>query len=121
MPDGLWKHCTGEAVVFATAANTVFGRVAMLTERLYLEPSPLQRELTNTTHVIAAVAVSIGVVFFLAGNLTGRLPVKDSFLFGVGMLVALVPEGLLPTVTLALALGVQRMAHQTPLSNGCHR
>lgn len=106
---------TGEAVVFATAGNTVFGRVAMLTERLYLEPSPLQRELTNTTHVIAAVAVSIGIVFFLAGNLTGRLPVKDSFLFGVGMLVALVPEGLLPTVTLALALGVQRMAHQNAI------
>src|SRR3990172_7549514 len=106
---------SGEGVVFATGKETAFGSVALLAERLYLEPSPLQRELTRTAHVIAAVAVSIGLTFFLAGNLSERLSANDSFLFGVGILVAIIPEGLLPTVTLALALGVQRMGRQNAI------
>ncbi|MBI2912748.1 MAG: cation-transporting P-type ATPase [Chloroflexi bacterium] len=106
---------TGEAVVFATAAETVFGQVAALTERLYLEPSPLQRELARTARVIAAVAIAIGVIFFAAGSTTEELSTKDAFLFGVGILVALIPEGLLPTVTLSLAWGVQRMARQNAI------
>src|SRR3972149_3106706 len=106
---------TGEGIVFATAAATAFGSVAALTERLYLEPSPLQREVAVTARIIAAVAITIGVVFFLAGTATERLPTRDSFLFGVGILVAIIPEGLLPTVTLALALGVQRMGHRNAI------
>ena len=106
---------TGEGVVFATAADTVFGKVAALTHRLYLEPSPLQRELATTARAIAAVAITIGVVFFLAGSTTERLSTRDSFLFGVGILVAIIPEGLLPTVTLALALGVQRMGRRNAI------
>lgn len=100
---------SGEAVVFATGGATAFGRVAELAERVYLAPSPLQRELTLTAHAIAGLAMALGLGFFLTGELTGRLALKDSFIFGVGILVAVVPEGLLPTVTLALALGVQRM------------
>lgn len=99
----------GEGLVFATGRATAYGAVAELTERVYLEASPLQRELALTARAIAAVAITIGLVFFLAGNATGRLTAKDSFIFGVGILVAIVPEGLLPTVTLALALTVQRM------------
>lgn len=102
----------GEGVVFATGRNTVFGRMATLTERLYLEPSPLQRQLTSTAHTIAAVAIAIGLVFFAGGEITGRLSTKDSFTFGLGILVAIIPEGLLPTVSLALALAVQRMAQR---------
>jgi Ca2+-transporting ATPase len=100
---------SGEGVVFATGGGTVFGKITQLTQALHLEPSPLQRELTATAHAIAAVAISIGLIFFLSGRFTERLSAKDSFIFGVGILVAIVPEGLLPTVTLALALAVQRM------------
>jgi magnesium-transporting ATPase (P-type) len=106
---------TGEGIVFATAAATEFGKVAALTQRLYLEPSPLQRELAVTARIIAAVAMTIGVMFFLAGSATERLSTRDSFLFGVGILVAVIPEGLLPTVTLALALGVQRMGRRNAI------
>ena len=100
---------SGEGVVFATGGRTVFGQITELTQALYLEPSPLQRELATTARAIAAIAISIGLVFFLSGSFTERLSTKDSFIFGVGILVAIVPEGLLPTVTLALALAVQRM------------
>jgi magnesium-transporting ATPase (P-type) len=101
---------SADGVVFATGASTSFGRVATLAERLYLEPSPLQRELGVTARVIAAVAVGIAITFFAVGGLTQRTSLEDSFIFGLGILVAIIPEGLLPTVTLALAAGVQRMA-----------
>ena len=47
----------------------------------------------------------------------------ESFIFAMGMIVAFVPEGMLPTVTLSLAMGVQRMAKRnalikTPLGGG---
>jgi Ca2+-transporting ATPase len=103
---------SGEGVVFATGERTVFGKITQLTQALHLEPSPLQRELAATAHAIAAVAISIGLIFFVSGRFTERLSAKDSFIFGVGILVAIVPEGLLPTVTLALALAVQRMGRQ---------
>ena len=106
---------SGEAIVFATAKGTEFGRVAELTERVYLEPSPLQRELALTARTIALIAVTVGLAFFLVGATTGRLSNKDSFIFGVGILVAIVPEGLLPTVTLSLALTVQRMGRHNAI------
>lgn len=106
---------SGVAVVFATGAATAFGQVAALTERLRIEPSPLQKELAATAHTIAFVALVVGAVFVAAGSLTERLSQKDAFIFGLGILVALIPEGLLPTVSLALALGVQRMARRNAI------
>jgi magnesium-transporting ATPase (P-type) len=106
---------TAEAVVFATGASTAFGQVAVLTGELRLEASPLQKELAFTARTIAVVAITVGVLFIAAGSLTGRLSEKDAFVFGLGILVALIPEGLLPTVSLSLALGVQRMAHQNAI------
>ncbi len=106
---------SGEGVVFATGKDTVFGGVAHLTEGLHLEPSPLQRELASAAHIIAGVAISVGVTFFAAGYLTESLSTRDAFVFALGILVAIIPEGLLPTVSLALALGVQRMAHRNAI------
>jgi calcium-translocating P-type ATPase len=101
---------SGEALVFATGGGTAFGQVAALTQQLRIEASPLQKELAVTARTIAVVAVIVGTICVSAGSLTGRLTEKDAFIFGLGILVALIPEGLLPTVSLALALGVQRMA-----------
>ena len=106
---------TAEAVVFATGGRTVFGQVAALTERLYLETSPLQRELGRTARTIALVAVAIALIFIAIGSFTERLSSRDAFIFGLGILVALIPEGLLPTVTLSLAHGVQRMARRNAI------
>ena len=58
---------------------------------------------------IASIAVGVGASFFAVSLLVGT-PARDGFLFAVGVTVALVPEGLLPTVTLSLAMGAQRMA-----------
>ena len=72
-------------------------------------PSPLALELDRLVRVIAFVAVAVGSVFLIIALLVG-IRLTDGFLFALGVTVALVPEGLLPTVTLSLAIGAQRMA-----------
>ncbi|WP_441350913.1 P-type ATPase, partial [Streptomyces sp. b94] len=61
--------------------------------------------------LIAAVAVAMGMVFLVVGVAVG-LPLTDSLTFAIGLLVANVPEGLLPTITLALAVGVRSLARR---------
>jgi magnesium-transporting ATPase (P-type) len=106
---------TGRAVVFATGMETEFGGIAHLTLSLEEELSPLQREINRMTRVVTVLAVSIGVLFFVLSVAVVHRQVHAGFIFAVGMVVAFVPEGLLPTVTLALAMGVQRMARRNAL------
>ncbi len=104
----------GKAVVFATGMRTEFGRIAHLTQTTPKAESPLQREIARLSRWIALLALVLGVLFFFIGDAAG-LPFWDKFLFAIGIVVANVPEGLLPTVTLALAMGAQRMARRNAL------
>jgi calcium-translocating P-type ATPase len=104
--------CTGgqaRALVFATGMQTELGRIAALSERVEREESPLERQVRRVAKLIAVVAVGIGLAFLPLGLLAG-LPFHDALIFAVGLLVANVPEGLLPTITLALAVGVRALA-----------
>jgi calcium-translocating P-type ATPase len=110
--------CTaGEAVgvVFATGMATQLGRIAALSQRVKAEVSPLQVQVNRAAWLIAAVAVGAGVAFLAVGTTIAGLPVDDALTFAIGLLVANVPEGLLPTITLALAVGVRRMARRRAL------
>ncbi|HET6718399.1 MAG TPA: cation-transporting P-type ATPase, partial [Rhodocyclaceae bacterium] len=102
------------AVVYATGMNTEFGRIAHLTQTVGEADSPLQREIRRVSTLVAGLALSLGLVFFVAGQAIG-MPFWVSFMFAIGIIVANVPEGLLPTVTLALALATQRMARRNAL------
>lgn len=104
-----------KGVVFATGKNTEFGRIASLTQTIKEEPSPLQKEMVWVTKVVAFLAITMGIIFSLLGYFLTNLSGFDSFLFAIGIIVANVPEGLLPTVSLSLALGVQRMAEKNAL------
>jgi P-type Ca2+ transporter type 2C len=106
---------TGRAVVFATGMDTEFGKIARLTQSLGNAPSPLQKEMAGVTRTVSTIAVSVGLLFFVLAIMTGGMNLAEGFIFGLGMIVAFVPEGLLPTVTLALAMGVQRMARRHAL------
>ncbi|MET9881829.1 cation-transporting P-type ATPase [Streptomyces sp. NPDC006430] len=99
------------AIVFATGDHTELGRIAALSQRTLRDPSPLERQVKKVAWLIAGVAVAMGVVFLLLGVVVG-LPLTDSLMFAIGLLVANVPEGLLPTITLALAVGVRVLARQ---------
>lgn len=106
---------TGRAVVFATGMETEFGRIAHLTQSLEEEQSPLQKEMVHVTRVVTFVAVGVGLLFFLLMFALTGVTLAASFIFALGMIVAFVPEGMLPTVTLALAKGSQRMAQRNAL------
>lgn len=103
------------ALVLATGMDTGFGRIARLTRDLGGRDSPLQREIRTVTRVISAVAVGAGAVFFLLAVSLAHMGMAASFIFSLGMIVAFVPEGLLPTVTLSLAMGMRRMARRNAL------
>ncbi|HAK89232.1 MAG TPA: ATPase [Nitrospiraceae bacterium] len=105
---------SGKAVVFAAGMRTEFGRIAHLTSAVETGLSPLQKEIVKATRIIAFLAAIMGVVFFFIGQIIGR-SFWENFIFAVGIIVANVPEGLLPTVTLSLAMGSQRMAKKKAL------
>jgi sodium/potassium-transporting ATPase subunit alpha len=105
---------SGRMVVYATAMATEFGKIAHITGRVVEAVSPLQVEISRATRVVALIAVAAGICFFLLGAVIGR-GFWNNFLFAVGIIIALVPEGMLPTVTLALAMGSQRMARRNAL------
>ena len=102
------------AVVYATGMRTEFGKIAHLTQTAGEVSSPLQKEIARLSRMVAILATGLGGVFFLIGQALG-LPFWGNLLFAIGIIVANVPEGLLPTVTLSLAMATQRMAKRNAL------
>jgi calcium-translocating P-type ATPase len=99
----------GTGVVEGTGGDTRLASIAQLTASVRHPSSPLTHELNRIVRTIALVAVGVGAAFFGLALLLGTRA-RDGFLFAIGVTVALVPEGLLPTVTLSLAVGAQRLA-----------
>ncbi|MFZ3387064.1 MAG: cation-transporting P-type ATPase [Candidatus Hydromicrobium sp.] len=109
------SYGAGKAIVFATGMNTQFGKIANLTLTVKETLSPLQKEINKVSQVLAYIAVGIGTLFFIMSLTVVKLGFLAAFIFAIGCIVAFVPEGLLPTVTLSLALGVQRMAKRNAI------
>lgn len=105
----------GKGIVIEIGMNTEFGKIAYLTQNLEKDESPLQKELNRLTKQISIIAIGFGILFFIASFLLVKQPLTSSFIFALGMIVAFIPEGLLPTVTLSLAKAVQRMAKRNAL------
>jgi sodium/potassium-transporting ATPase subunit alpha len=105
---------SGKAVAFATGMSTEFGKIAHLTSAVESGLSPLQKEILKVSRIIVVIALTTGIFFFAIGTLTGR-SFWHNLLFAIGITIANVPEGLLPTVTLSLAMGSQRMARKKAL------
>ncbi|HEX7599442.1 MAG TPA: HAD-IC family P-type ATPase, partial [Polyangia bacterium] len=103
---------TGRAVVFATGMATQFGRIASLTQALKEGPSLIQAQMVRITRLLSLVALVTGAIVFVVGiNDVGISP-SEAFILAIGIVVAVIPEGLVPTVTLTLAMAVQRLARQ---------
>jgi len=108
------KKGLGLAVVFATAARTEFGKIATLSHEVKRNVSPLERETSHMVRVLTYIAVTMGAIFFVYGVVSGR-SLWVNLVFMMGIIVANVPEGLLPTFTLSLAMGSLRMAKRNVL------
>lgn len=105
-------QCTagsGIGICFRIGDGTVIGQIANLASSAEAAPTPLSIEIERFIKIISAVAISLGVIFFIFGVIY-EYPVVTNLVFAIGIIVANVPEGLLATVTVSLALTAQRMA-----------
>jgi Ca2+-transporting ATPase len=103
---------TGKAVVYATGMLTQFGRIANLTQAVQDAPSEFQIELTKLSRIVTIVAIAIGAI---AWSLAQSHPeygrhFPNPLLLAIGTIIAVTPEGLPATLTLSLAMAVQRLA-----------
>jgi calcium-translocating P-type ATPase len=107
------SSCTSgdaRAIVFATGMHTELGRIAALSQRVKTEPSPLERQVRRVAWLIAAVAVGMALAFVPLAVFGAGLSIKNAVVFAIGLLAGNVPEGLLPVITLALAVAVRGLA-----------
>lgn len=104
----------GTALVYGTGMNTQLGKIAKLTREAGKVESPLKKELNHFIKIISSIAITLGVSFFAVSFLTGNR-LMGSMVFAIGIIVANVPEGLLPTVTLCLSMASRKMAKRMAL------
>ena len=106
----------GHAAVLVTRTgfHTRLGRISRLSQGVARDLTPMQRELKAFVQKITWLALGIGLLFFLIGLLIGN-PFWTNLVFAIGIIVANVPEGLLPTVTLALTQSSMRMGARNAL------
>ena len=107
---------TGRAVVIATGMSTQFGRIANLTQTISEEPTPFQKELNHVSQVTAWIALGIGATVVAIGYFSLAFPLREVILLALGIIVAVIPEGLIATHTLSLAVAVQRLARRGVLA-----
>jgi P-type Ca2+ transporter type 2C len=104
----------GEAVVTSTGMRTELGRIAELIQSVENETTPLQQRMAEVGKVLVIAALIVLGIAFLIGAITGQT-LDTVLLNAVAIAVAVVPEGLPAVVTIALALGAQRMSRRNSL------
>jgi len=105
---------TGRAIVVATGMKTEMGRIAHLLEEASRAETPLQKRLDQVGRRLLWICfIIIGLVFLL--GLLRSIPLFQLFMSSISLAVAAIPEGLPAVVTVALALGVQRMVRRAVL------
>ncbi|MBD3156803.1 HAD-IC family P-type ATPase [Candidatus Peregrinibacteria bacterium] len=105
-------HGSGKAIVIHTGMDTKFGHIATLTTTTKKDKSPLQQELFRIGVFVGKITLAISAVLIATGYFIQGQAFADTFLFATSVAVAAVPEGLPATVTIALAMGVQRLARK---------
>ncbi|MFA5275798.1 MAG: HAD-IC family P-type ATPase [Candidatus Omnitrophota bacterium] len=105
----------GKAVVIATGMSTEIGKIAYLTQTIKEDLSPLQREVNRISKLIALISVVMGVIFLFVGATFTKMTFVAAAMFAIGIILANVPQGLMPALTLALSMAVLRMAKKHAL------
>ncbi|NTW49533.1 MAG: cation-transporting P-type ATPase [Chlorobiales bacterium] len=100
-----------QILVMKTGRSTNMGTISTLSQKVTQDLTPMQKELKNFVRKITYIALGIGFLFFIIGFLIGN-PFWTNLIFAIGIIVANVPEGLLPTVTLALTQSSVKMSKQ---------
>ncbi|MFC1723752.1 cation-translocating P-type ATPase [Nanoarchaeota archaeon] len=106
---------SGKAIIVATGDDTQIGKIAQATQEVEVQASHLQLQIAHFIKIISYIAIFLGISFFLFGVFITKNPFWANMVFAIGIIVANVPEGLLPTVTLTLSIAAQRMAKKNVL------
>ena len=104
----------GKAVITTTGMNTEVGKIAHLLQKTETKTIPFQAMLQTTSKTITIAVIIIAILIFVLGILTGQ-DTLTIFLTAIALAVAAVPEGLPAIITIALALGAQRMAKRNAI------
>jgi Ca2+-transporting ATPase len=104
----------GEAVVAATGLGTELGKISAMVRAVEVEPTPLQKRLHQLVRVLAIASIALVALILVLGLLRGE-NVQLMFLTAITLVVAALPEGLPAVVTIALALGAQKMLKRRAL------
>jgi len=98
-----------KAVVIATGKSTEIGKIAMMIQKIEEEPTPLQSQLSKMSKVIGIGVICISVFVFVLGVLlrAGQYDVFQMFETAVAIAVGAIPEGLVISLTVILAIGTQ--------------
>lgn len=99
---------SGRGVVIGTGDRTVMGQIAGLATETDAEASPISKEIKKFIQFISVIAITLGLTFFIIGAVL-ETDIVTNVVFTIGIIVANVPEGLLATVTVSLALTAKRM------------
>lgn len=110
----LVQNGEGRVVICETGMTTQIGSIVELTKATKATETPIHKELKYFIKVISFIAIFLGVSFFAVSVAIGN-GVIGSLIFAIGIIVANVPEGLLPTVTLSLTMASRRMAAKNAL------
>ncbi|MEO0081946.1 MAG: cation-translocating P-type ATPase [candidate division WOR-3 bacterium] len=105
----------GIMVVTSTGMTTELGRIAEMLQSVEREPTPLQRRMVQLSRGLLYAVAGLVVIVFLVGLLYHKAHIRVLILTAISMAVAAVPEALPAVVTIALALGAQRMLRRRAL------
>ena len=111
----LCKEGRGRGIVVGIAEKTVMGQIADLAASGGTQKTPLRIELDRFVLIITAIAISLGVVFFFLALFVVKYSALQCIIFGIGILVANVPEGLLACITISLAITAKKLSEKQVL------
>lgn len=107
----------GTGIVISTGDRTVMGRIAHLASGLETGETPIAKEIGHFIHIITGVAIFLGVTFCII-SLAMNYTWLESAIFLIGIIIAVVPEGLLATVTVRTLLSSQMRFMRGPPLGG---
>lgn len=108
-------HGSARVEVMQTGVLTAFGKIASLTTATEKDKSPLEKELDHVGIFVGKITLIIAAILVGYGYVIQEISISKSILFAASVAVAAVPEGLPATITIALALGVQRLARKNAI------
>lgn len=106
-------------VVVETGAKTVLGSIAQVVKEIGAVKAPLQEKIDTFSKIIGFIVLAASFALFGAGIILGE-NTKDMFMTAVAAAVATIPEGLPIVITIAMAIGVARMARQNAIIRKLH-